>query len=464
MKFLGMRQTSWNRGLLFMGDIAFVLIATQLSAWIRFDSADPSYHVFSAHTGGATFTLLLYLMAFYVFDLYDVYRPVLSRETAMRTTAAVSMAGVFLAFLFYSLPHWEFGRGIFLLQMAFVWCFAFLWRNLLSRLYPSTSGKQKVLILGAGDSGVALLRLLRMSHSPYEAVGFLDDDPQKKGREVEMLPVLGNTLQLKEIGKETGATTAFLAITKERSHALIKSILTARLDGMTIKDLPAVFEDVTGIVPVEHIRDDWLVFTEGFNLITKPYVQKIKRVIDFGISGMLLLLSLPVILATILAIRMDSSGPIFFSQQRVGKGGKPFTAWKFRSMSQDAERDGAKWASKEDPRTTRVGRIIRIFRIDELPQIYNVFRGDMSLIGPRPERPEFVRQLEAEIPYYGIRHAVSPGITGWAQVNYHYGASVEDSLRKLEYDIFYIKNMSLLLDAKIALKTMGVVVFGEGAR
>ena len=464
MRFPGMRHTGWNRGFLFIGDIVLVLVATQLSAWIRFQPSDPSYHIFSTHTGGTTFTLLLYLTAFYVFDLYDVYRPVLSRETAMRTTAAVGMAGILLAFLFYALPHWEFGRGIFLIQMAFVWCFAFVWRNVLFRVYPETSGKKKVLILGAGVSGVALLRLLRMAHSPYEAVGFLDDDPQKLGLKIETLPVLGNTSQLIKIGKETGATTVSLAITKERSQELIKTILDARLDGMTIKDMPGVFEDVTGTVPVEHIRDDWLVFTEGFNLITKPYVQKIKRLIDFGISGILLLLSLPLILATVLAIRMDSPGPIFFSQKRVGKGGKSFLVWKFRSMTQDAESAGAQWASREDPRTTRVGRIIRIFRIDELPQIYNVFLGDMSLIGPRPERPEFVEQLETQIPYYGIRHSVPPGITGWAQVNYHYGASVEDSLRKLEYDVFYIKNMSLLLDAKIVLKTIGVVLFGQGAR
>jgi len=278
------------------------------------------------------------------------------------------------------------------------------------------------------------------------------------------LLVRGKTSQLKEIGKETGATISFLAITKARPKELIKTILDARLEGMTFKDMPAVFEDITKSVPVEHIRDDWLVFADGFNLITKPYVQKIKRLADFSISGVLLLLSLPVILLTVLAIRIDSPGPIFFKQQRVGKGGKPFTAWKFRSMSQDAEKNGAQWALKEDPRTTRVGRIIRILRIDELPQIYNVFLGDMSLIGPRPERPEFVKQLEAEIPYYGIRHSVRPGITGWAQVNYPYGASVEDSLRKLEYDIYYIKNMSLILDAKIVLKTIGVVLFGQGAR
>ena len=464
MKFLGMRRTTWNRALLFIGDVALIMLATQLSAWIRFEPGGPSYDVFATHTGAATFTLLLYLTTFYVFNLFDVYRRASPREIAARISAAVAVAGIFLAFLFYSLPHWEFGRGIFLMQMVFIWSFGFGWRNVIFHINPITSGKENVLILGAGKSGTALHQLLQMAHSPYEAVGFLDDDPQKMGRMIDALPVRGKTSQLEEIGKETGASTTFLAITKERPKGLIKTILDARLEGMTIKDMPAVFEDITGTVPVEHIRDDWLVFTEGFNLVTKPYVQKVKRLVDFGISGFLVLLSLPIMFLTILAIRIDSPGPIFFNQQRVGKGGKPFTAWKFRSMKQGAEKNGAQWASKEDPRTTRVGRIIRILRIDELPQIYNVFLGDMSLIGPRPERPEFVRQLEEEIPYYGIRHSVSPGITGWAQVNYHYGASVEDSLRKLEYDIFYIKNMSLLLDAKIVLKTVGVVLFGQGAR
>ena len=323
------------------GDVALIMLATQLSAWIRFEPAEPPYEIFKAHTGAATFTLLLYLTTFYVFNLYDVYRPASSRETAARISAAVVAAGILLAFLFYSLPHCEFGRGIFLLQMVFVWCFGFGWRKVLFRINPVTSGKEKVLILGAGESGTALLQLLQMAHSPYEAVGFLDDDPQKLGRMIDTLPVRGKIAQLKEIGKETGATTTFLAITKERSKELIRTILDARLKGMTIKDMPAVFEDITKSVPVEHVRDDWLVFTDGFNLITKPYVQKIKRLADFWISGLLLLLSLPIIFLTVLAIRIDSPGPIFFRQQRVGKGGKLFTAWKFRSMSQDAEKDGA---------------------------------------------------------------------------------------------------------------------------
>jgi exopolysaccharide biosynthesis polyprenyl glycosylphosphotransferase len=193
-------------------------------------------------------------------------------------------------------------------------------------------------------------------------------------------------------------------------------------------------------------------------------MQKVKRLIDFAVSALLLLGTMPVMVLSALAIRLDSPGPVFFKQERVGKNGLVFVLWKFRSMRQNAEENGAVWAEKVDPRVTRVGKWIRLLRIDEIPQLYNVFRGEMSLIGPRPERPEFIQELEKQIPYYGIRHSVRPGITGWAQVNYRYGASVEDALRKLEYDLYYIKKMSLLLDFKIILKTIGVVLFGQGAR
>jgi exopolysaccharide biosynthesis polyprenyl glycosylphosphotransferase len=193
-------------------------------------------------------------------------------------------------------------------------------------------------------------------------------------------------------------------------------------------------------------------------------IRKVKRLIDFSVSGLLLVGTAPVMLLTAVAIRFDSPGPIFFKQKRVGQNERIFTIWKFRSMREDAEKSGAVWAGEEDPRITRVGQWIRKMRIDELPQIINVFRGEMSLIGPRPERPEFVHDLEREIPYYAVRHYVVPGITGWAQVKYRYGASIADSLKKLEYDIYYIKNMSLIIDTRIMLKTIRVVFFGDGAR
>ena len=444
-----------------VGDILLILLATQIASWIRFGT---SYSIFITNTGASFFTLLLYMIMLYIFDLYHRNNSMPSAKNAIRTAVAVASSGIFLVILFYLLPHWEYGRGIFLIQIFLVWLFVFGWRAVFFFVSPAKPFREEVLILGAGSSGTALLRLLKNPNSPYAPIGFLDDDPQKEGTVIASLPVIGKIEDLKQIAETRGIKTAIFAITHERSSQLIKKILNAKLNGLAILEMPCVFENLTGAVPVEHIRDDWLVFAVGFNLISKQYVQRTKRLFDVVISAFLLLITSPVIAITALAIKLGSPGPVFFGQTRVGKGDEEFVLWKFRSMIQDAEKDGIAWAKKKDPRITAVGRIIRVLRIDELPQIFNVFKGDMSLIGPRPERPEFVQSLKLKIPYYGLRHSVRPGITGWAQVNYSYAASVEDSLRKLEFDIFYIKNMSLILDAKIALKTIGVVLFGQGAR
>lgn len=321
-----------------------------------------------------------------------------------------------------------------------------------------------MLIIGAGRCGTALSHLLGAEFSPYRVVGFLDDDPAKQEKVMGSPKVLGPTERFKEIASKMRVNTAILAITHDRPSGLVRRVLEARLNGMSIMEMPTVYEVLTKRVPVEHICDHWLLFTDGFYLVSKEYMQKVKRLVDFVLSALLLMGTLPITVLSALAIRFDSPGPLFFKQERVGKNGLVFVLWKFRSMRQDAEQNGAVWAEEIDSRVTRVGKWIRLLRIDEIPQLYNVFRGEMSLIGPRPERPEFIQELEKQIPYYGIRHSVRPGITGWAQVNYRYGASVEDALRKLEYDLYYIKNMSLLLDFKIILKTIGVVLFGQGAR
>jgi exopolysaccharide biosynthesis polyprenyl glycosylphosphotransferase len=240
--------------------------------------------------------------------------------------------------------------------------------------------------------------------------------------------------------------------------------LEARLGGLEIIELPTLYERFTGRVPVELVEDQWLLSADGFHLLFREYMQRVKRILDFSVSGVLLLFCAPLMALTALAIALESPGRVFYSQDRVGLGGKVFRVYKFRSMRFDAEAGGVQWAQKHDARITRVGRWIRVFRIDELPQLWNIFKGDMSVVGPRPERPEFVHELETAIPYYSARHTVRPGLTGWAQVNFPYGASVEDSLRKLEYDLYYVKNMSIFLDFQILLKTVGVVLLGEGAR
>jgi len=451
-----------NKILILVGDAVLILLASYLATMLRLGRF---IDVLSYYTGATTFTVITYLTVLYIFDLYSMDRASQSaNNVSLKLLSAVLIAGFVSGFLFYSLPNWKYGRGIFLIQMALVFVFLRFWRLLILQFDPISSKQEYVLIIGAGDCGAAVYDLLKDPFLPYRVVGFLDDNPAKRGEEIGSPKVLGTTDQIIEISAQKEITTAILAITHERSPRLVNDILQARLKGIDVIEMPSFFEKITGRVPVEHVHDGWLVFTNGFNMITKSYIQKLKRLTDLAVSGLLLLLTLPFMAVVALAIRLESPGPIFFKQERVGKGGKIFTLWKFRSMRQNSEENGAEWAQKKDPRVTHVGRFIRYFRIDELPQIWNIFKGEMSLIGPRPERPEFVSELEVQIPYYSIRHSVRPGLTGWGQINYPYGASIDDARRKLEYEVYYIKNMSLLLDLKILLRTISVVLFGEGAR
>ena len=236
------------------------------------------------------------------------------------------------------------------------------------------------------------------------------------------------------------------------------------MKGVEVYDMPRLYERLTGRIPVTHLSDRWLLYTPFQGINRNLYTLHIKRLLDIGLSLILLVVSLPIAVITALLIRLDSPGPVLYRQSRVGMNGKVYELLKFRSMRVGAEADGAVWAQENDPRTTRVGSIIRKLRIDEIPQIWNVLKGDMSFIGPRPERPEFVDMLHEEVPYYSLRHSIKPGITGWAQINYPYGASKEDALEKLQYDLYYIKNLTFVLDLDIILRTIGVVLFGSGAR
>jgi len=261
-----------------------------------------------------------------------------------------------------------------------------------------------------------------------------------------------------------GVGEIVVAVRERRGGGLpMGDLLECKLRGLHILDLPAFFERQTGILPLEAINASWMIFAEGFTQGSARDV--VKRLFDLLVSGSFLLVTLPIMLLATAFIRMESRGPVFYTQERIGQFGHPFTIFKFRSMFTDAERDGLPvWARQKDDRTTRVGRFIRRTRIDELPQILNVFLGHMSFVGPRPERPYFVNELAAQIPYYHARHSVKPGITGWAQVKFPYGASVEDAMNKLQYDLYYVKNHSLFLDLMILLQTTQVVVLGKGVR
>lgn len=293
---------------------------------------------------------------------------------------------------------------------------------------------------------------------------FFDDNLKEHGKNIEQHTVLGDSRHLRDIAKKREIDVVVIAITHDKKSELFRNILSVKMAGIEVYDMPSLYEELSGKVPVKHIKDSWFINTTLSGLKSNIYTQKIERILDMILCVLGFIVLLPISLIVIVLIKLESQGTIFYIQKRVGLNGKNFRLFKFRSMKEDAEIDGAKWATESDLRVTGVGEIIRKLRIDEIPQLWNIFRGDISLIGPRPERPEFVGSLEKEIPYYSLRHAVRPGLTGWVHVNYGYGASSKDTLEKLQYDLYYIKNKSLLLDITILIKTVKVVLLGSGAR
>jgi len=448
------------RWLLLIGDLMVIALASFLATWFRFGLP---VNILAVYTTSLIVTFVMYPPAIYVFDLYNTERSFCSFEMVYRSALAVILGGVLAITVFYIAPYGPYGRGIMAIQMGLTWTFLNIWRWIYQVYFRKAVPKEPALILGAGYCGRTIYRLLQSQLSPYDVKGLLDDDPLKLG-EPRPTGIIGKCDDLAEIAMRVGASTAILAIPNNRSDKLIRNVLYARLRGMDVRDMADVYEQLTGRIPVRSIGDQWLLFAEGFYLLHKEYIQKLKRLVDLVASGLILFLTAPIIGLTALAIKIDSPGPIFYSQKRVGKGQKAFPIYKFRSMRHDAEAGGAQWAREKDPRITRIGKLLRLTHVDEIPQIWNIFKGDMSLVGPRPERPEFVEILDKEIPYYFVRHSVKPGMTGWAQVNYRYGASIEDTKIKLEYDLYYVKNMSIFLDFKILLRTVGVVLLGDGAR
>ncbi|MCK9258284.1 MAG: TIGR03013 family PEP-CTERM/XrtA system glycosyltransferase [Azoarcus sp.] len=335
-------------------------------------------------------------------------------------------------------------------------------RALVNRRQTSSLFAPRVLILGTGPDALAVQRALaNPAQGGMEIVGFYSgggDDPV----EVDPRKVLAGS-GLIEVVRKLRVNEVIVAVRERRGGVLpLRELLDCKLDGVRVLDLSSFFERVQGQVRVDSLRASWLIYGDGFRQSLGRAL--IKRCFDLFAATVLLLLSAPIMMITALLILFEDGGPVFYRQERVGLGGKTFKVTKFRSMRIDAEKDGKpRWASSNDDRATRVGRIIRKLRIDELPQLLNVLVGDMSLVGPRPERPYFVDQLAREIPFYGVRHCVKPGVTGWAQVRYQYGSSVDDAIQKLQYDLYYVKNHTLVLDTLVLFETVRVVLTGEGA-
>lgn len=431
---------------------------------IRFGKeADP---VLIAQGGWSKILLLMLVVqgAFYLFDLYD-FREILKRNVLyVRTLQAIGLAAMILAAIFYAFPQMMLGRGVFAISLVLMLSAMICWRVFVMWLLGHPRLAERVLILGTETNAVNLAReTLERPEQGYKIVGFVGDDPKLVGQSLINPKVLGLTGNLEEIVSRYNITRIVVAINERRGRMPLGPLMEMKLrDGVAIEESDSFYERLTGKISTQMLRPSWLIFS-GPSRRVRLY-RHARRLFDIALSVIGLVVSLPVMALTAILIKIDSRGPVLYTQERVGERNRIFTIMKFRSMRVDAEPDGPVWAEKRDPRITRVGRVIRKLRIDELPQFINILRGEMTIVGPRPERIEFVEQLEREIPYYSQRHLVKPGLTGWAQIRYPYGASVEDAVQKLQYDLYYIKNQSPLLDAITLFETARIVLFGRGAR
>lgn len=322
--------------------------------------------------------------------------------------------------------------------------------------------KKRILILGTGPLAVDLCEaLVSQGRWSVEIVGFLDGNVHRVGEQLVKYGIIGTYDQLAQVVEKHRADTIVVCLEDRRSVLPVQELLEFKAMGVDVLDGHYLFEEASGRLSIDSLRPSALIFSKGFR--RRIVVVSTKRLLDLLVSLFGLLFSLPLFLLVAILIKVDSPGSVLYRQARVGLRGRPYFIWKFRSMRQDAEKHGPRWAQANDPRISRVGWWLRKTRIDEIPQLVNVLRGEMSLVGPRPERPWFVQNLRRSIPYYDIRHTVKPGITGWAQVKFRYGASEEDSHTKLQYDLYYVKNLSFLLDMKVLIRTIRVVMLGEGA-
>jgi sugar transferase (PEP-CTERM system associated) len=447
-------------GLLFC-ETALIVGAMYAGAIIRLN--DGVSHM-TANIHKALLVAAVMQLWLYFSDLYDFRVIGDRRELFVRSLHALGATSLTLAAIYYWFPDVIVGRGVFVVAAFLAVTFVFGWRVAFDWASRRVAPRERLLLVGTGEGAVRLAReLYERTDLGIKIVGFIDPDPAKVGAPVINPGVIGTVEDIPAIVRARRVDSVVVSLSDARGRLPMEKLLEMKLDGVRFDHLASVYEKYTGKIAVENLRPSWLIFSEGFNKSTLQNVAK--RGIDLVLSAVGIVVAAPVMLAVAAVIKLTSKGPALYHQQRVGQHGRVFTVHKFRSMRTDAEKDtGAVWAKANDDRITPFGHFIRRSRLDELPQMWNVLCGHMSVVGPRPERPEFVSTLTKQIPFYGQRHSVRPGLTGWAQVSFSYGASVEDSMEKLQYDLFYIKNMSIALDLFIIAKTVKTVLMRKGAQ
>lgn len=407
------------------------------------------------------FGLVVIFSAYFV-ELYRNSQTFHWKETFVRILISAFIALLILLVLYVMVPSYlQLIPNNLLLALLGVCMAQFVWHYRYPILLRVPWLTQNVMVLGVGPRAGEAAGLIADEDNQFVFKGYIN--PETESTEVSADKVRGSMEKMKDLILKNKVQKLVLALTERRGVLPVRDVLWCKLHGVEILDSVTFYEKVTGKLKIEDINPSWFIYSEGFCVTRLMLFQK--RVLSIIFAGIGLVAAAPLFPFVAMIIKMESRGPVFFCQERVGFGGKVFNVYKFRTMGQDAEKEtGAVWAQNDDPRITKVGRFLRKSRIDELPQLFNVFKGDMSFVGPRPERPEFVEMLSRDIPYYASRHSVKPGLTGWAQVKYPYGASVEDALEKLRYDLYYIKNYSMFLDFIIVLETIKVVLFARGSR
>jgi len=442
------------------GDILLILAAFYFAPFFCY-KVPPDLSVFF---GLSEFiVLVVYLLVLYIFDFYNLEESIKNLNQIMKLLLVIFIVNIINASLFYLLHIRPYNSWVLFINNLITAALLFAWRFILIDLNGVAIKPSTVVILGSGSSGRALCKLLN-ENANYRVVGFIIDEQRPMEPLINGVPVLGGSRELMRCVEKNNVGIIVVCIDDEVSKDVYPHLVKATFSGVSVYEMPTFYEKVTGKIPVMHIDNAWLSYAKIHGVKKNIYNEKFKKIVDKSLACAGLIIAMPLMVLTAILIKIDSKGPVIYRQSRVGFNEDIFTLLKFRSMFINSESNGAVWAEKNDPRITRIGKLIRFLRVDELPQIWNVLKGEMSFIGPRPERPEFVKQLEDAMPYYMLRHTVKPGISGWAQVNYDYGASIEDAREKLQFDLYYIKNMTLSLDLYILLRTIRVVIFGKGSR
>lgn len=447
-------------GLIFLSSI-------YVGVMLRFSTLDPSIDSLGPLWPRAIAFLVVLISTMTAMGMYDRHFRNNMNDMLLRIVMAFVLGFMLISLLFYIIPELIIGRGILVIATLVAFMSVIIGRMVFTKYMDLRHINQRILVLGIGWKAAVLEKLLRRKadRRGIEIVGYVALSQGEDEPAVTKSKVLNYDASLKDIVAQNNIDEIVLAVDDRRQSFPLDDIVDCRMDGVLVSDFVSFIERRACKVLVRDLDPSWLMYSDGFTVGVVNDV--LKRVFDVVVSSILLVAFSPVLLIAILSMFFEDRcrGGVFYTQQRVGLNGQAFTIYKLRSMRSDSESCGAaRWASKGDGRVTKLGRILRKFRIDELPQLVNVIKGDMSFVGPRPERPEFVCELVKDIPYFAERHRVKPGITGWAQICYPYGASIEDSLAKLEYDLYYVKNCNLFLDLVVLFQTAQVVLFGKGAR